>query len=181
MRDQGSQLASVLIMTRTGSPPLLALSVVLALGLTGCITINVPASEQTRAPEPTKTAAVADKSYAAPSDEADDSAALGHLSGAMGALYAYIEIQSMEDCDYVAYVAGGLASSTPLSSYRGTYESVTRSMAQISELCLIDPTNETAVDLAVSTRPDVTAILDDREYLGGNWSSGERPIKGRQM
>jgi hypothetical protein len=113
---------------------------------------------------------------AAVAPEADDTSAIDALVLSIGALFGYAESGSTEDCKYVDYLYPQVAEATPLESYRGTYEKIASQMESIASRCFIDPTDESAIHLAVTTRPLVAGILDDRKAMGmTNWAAGARP------
>jgi len=123
-------------------------------------------------PERPTTPAIAAPASTTAVPAVDDAAALDNLGSAIGALYAYAEGQTPDDCSYVAYVAASMLSATPLDSYRGTYESIQQRMANVGALCSLNPHDSLAIGEATSTRNDVVKILNDRAWLGmNNWGS----------
>jgi hypothetical protein len=113
-------------------------------------------------------------------EQFDDSGALSILGMAVGALFGYVEKHDAENCEYLAFIALQAGDSTPAPSYQGTYERISKNLDLIAAQCLIDLDSTGAVNLAILTRKDVTAILDDRNYLGGSdWGKPE-PVSGAQ-
>jgi len=144
----------------------------LALALSGCITIVAPPAAVESELEPSK--APAPVAPAAP--DIDDSAALEQLMFAVGGLFQYVETESVADCSFVAFTVGRMAESTPDPSYQGAYESIVSDMQDIAGLCSLDPTNDTALDVALTTRAEVADILTDQKYLGVAWGNPQ-PVR----
>ena len=135
--------------------------------ISGCITVNLQQPEPTIPATPT-------------TEEFDDSGALSLLGMAMGGLFGYIEKHDYENCDYISFVASQAGDSTPAPSYQGKYESIATNLDVIGALCLSNLEDQDAINLAVITRREVVAILNDRRYLGSsNWGDPE-PVPGAQ-
>lgn len=111
----------------------------------------------------------------------DDSGALDALGGAMGGLFSYIETYSGEDCSYLSLLTSQLSMSTPLDSYRGTYEKIKSNLVLITSVCPYDPSNSDAVYFATETRKDVVKILEERKWLGSSSWGGPLPVPGKQV
>lgn len=137
---------------------------ILGVSLTGCITINA-GGDKGASSFPTQSAP-------APAPTVDYSGALTQLGSAIGALAKSSgTAPSDEDCGYTAYVADQMEGATPDPAWQGTYETIRSNMQGIGALCIGDPTNQDAIDLATLTRVDVVKILNAEEYLGqSNWS-----------
>lgn len=137
--------------------------------LAGCITINVPAPESETGAS-TGGGSVDDSG-------ADDSAAISALEISTGALFSYVETYSSEDCQFVGVMGQQLEDATPLASYRGKYETIATNMGLVFQICVNDPANVDAVDLALSTRKSLAELLTELDSpLGG----GSMPVPGNQ-
>lgn len=137
--------------------------------LAGCITINVPAAESATG--------ASSGSEAADDSGTDDSAAMSALEISTGALFSYVETYSAEDCQFVGAMSQQLQDATPLASYRGKYETIATNMGLVFQICIGDPANVDAVDLALSTRKSLADLLTELDSpLGG----GSMPVPGNQ-
>lgn len=111
---------------------------------------------------------------------ADDTGAVDALGFALGSLFKYVETYSAESCSELSYVASQLAMSTPLDSYRGTYEKIITNLGAITSVCPYEPANSDSIYLAGETRKNVAKILNDRKWLGMNNWDKQPPVPGKQ-
>jgi hypothetical protein len=134
------------------------LAALIATGLVGCVSINVPPSTHSEDH-------AASTPIAQPTE--DVSGALTALSYAIGALAKSSgPAPTAEDCSYTTYVIGVLANATPAEQWRGTYETITSNMRTIAALCAADPASADAANLARLTRPNVATILNEEQWNG---------------
>lgn len=108
----------------------------------------------------------------APGSEIDDSAALSNLATATVALFGMIENPNEETCGFVALVASSFPAATPAETYRGHYESVALRMNLAVALCGTVEGQTTALD----ARREAIAVLEDVDYMGGEWDVPTGPI-----